>query len=318
MNADPSDVSSTRCRLTARTLGLLCSLVIVLATVLVRAEASDKPPTSLLSEVVRNQAAQLAALESDAGAMGLFTAAVGPSLDLRDAAATLGAKGIPVKLAKELELDELARSARTLMTALAIWQAAETIGQAVNAAPPVEPPSLSPSRQEWFKTGGAETSLAAVLTGMSAISRPESTDQARQILRAELALAAARLAFEANQQAVAAWWDLYGWKDRLRQARGRARLCGSWHWVIHNHQNHQEQKTVVAFPPAGADKPSPSFPAEIVILGDSVYLRWETGGRVQEDSLLFVKEGTRIEGSFVNNAGGWGSITAKRIGGCQP
>jgi hypothetical protein len=72
------------------------------------------------------------------------------------------------------------------------------------------------------------------------------------------------------------------------------------------------------FPPAGQATAKTPLPAEAVILGDSVYLRWEQEGRIQEDSLLFIKEGTRIEGSFVNNAGGWGSITGKRTASCQP
>ena len=57
-------------------------------------------------------------------------------------------------------------------------------------------------------------------------------------------------------------------------------------------------------------------PAEIVVLGDVVYLRWEAEGRVQEDSLLLSKEGQRLEGTFVNNAGGWGAITGKRTAAC--
>jgi hypothetical protein len=71
------------------------------------------------------------------------------------------------------------------------------------------------------------------------------------------------------------------------------------------------------FLPQGTEKPGVPTPAETVVLGDAVYLRWEMDGRVQEDSLLFSKEGTRLEGSFVNNAGGWGSITGKRTAGCQ-
>jgi hypothetical protein len=31
-----------------------------------------------------------------------------------------------------------------------------------------------------------------------------------------------------------------------------------------------------------------------------------------------LKEATRIEGSFVNNTGGWGPITAKRTADCRP
>jgi hypothetical protein len=72
------------------------------------------------------------------------------------------------------------------------------------------------------------------------------------------------------------------------------------------------------FLPSGQERPGIATPAEIVILGDSVYLRWEMDGRIQEDSLLFIKDGSRLEGSFVNNLGGWGSITGKRTAGCQP
>jgi hypothetical protein len=55
-----------------------------------------------------------------------------------------------------------------------------------------------------------------------------------------------------------------------------------------------------------------------VVLGDVVYLRWEGDGKVQEDSLLFSKEGQRLEGTFVNSQGGWGSISGKRTAACTP
>jgi hypothetical protein len=54
------------------------------------------------------------------------------------------------------------------------------------------------------------------------------------------------------------------------------------------------------------------------VLGDVVYLRWEFPGVVQEDSLLFTGEGQRLEGSFVNSSGAWGSITGKRTAPCTP
>lgn len=72
------------------------------------------------------------------------------------------------------------------------------------------------------------------------------------------------------------------------------------------------------FPPAGKDGSGLAGLAETIVLGDTVYLRWEIDGRVQEDSLLFSKESQRLEGSFVNNQGGWGSITGKRTAGCTP
>ena len=57
---------------------------------------------------------------------------------------------------------------------------------------------------------------------------------------------------------------------------------------------------------------------ETIVLGENVYLRWEIDGRVQEDSLQFSKEGQRLEGTFVNSQGGWGSISGKRTAGCAP
>ena len=57
---------------------------------------------------------------------------------------------------------------------------------------------------------------------------------------------------------------------------------------------------------------------ETIVLGENVYLRWEIDGRVQEDSLQFSKEGQRLEGTFVNSQGGWGSISGKRTAGCTP
>jgi hypothetical protein len=147
---------------------------------------------------------------------------------------------------------------------------------------------------------------------------PNPAQLAPQMQRTELLLAAHRVAFQAHQHAAAAWWELHEWKERIRRARGQARLCGTWQWVIHNHQNHREQKTVMLFPPPGQVPANFPLPAETVVLGDSIYLRWEQDGHIQEDSLLFMKDGTMIEGSFVNNTGGWGSITGKRTSSCQP
>jgi len=138
----------------------------------------------------------------------------------------------------------------------------------------------------------------------------------RPLLRLSLAQQGSQLETWAAQQAYRNWLSIYEWKDSVRLRRGLARLCGSWQWTIHNHQNHGEQKLTVSFPSPSA-VPDQGGPAEIVVLGDLVYLRWEAGGRVQEDSLLFSKEGQRLEGTFVNNMGGWGSVTGKRTTGCS-
>ncbi len=275
--------------------------------------ASADPPASFpLPDVVKHQGAPLAAVDSNAAALTAFSATIGPAVGLRDAAGTVAAKGIPAKMATELGVAELASSAQRLIAALAAWQLAESVLQATEPAPTVDQTSIaapSAAREEWLAANGPWHALPDLLRLLKEGARAPTQ---------ELDLAAARLALEASQRATALWWDMYGWKDRVRNARGRARLCGTWQWVIHNHQNHQEQKTSLMFLPPGVEKPGVPTPAEMVILGDSVYLRWEMDGRVQEDSLLFIKDGTRIEGSFINNAGGWGSITGKRTADCKP
>ena len=137
--------------------------------------------------------------------------------------------------------------------------------------------------------------------------------------RTAVAVSAGRLALEANQRALAEWWQLKSWKERIRTVRGRNRLCGTWQWVIHNHQqHHQEQKLSLIFPPPGLEQSLASGLVETVVLGENVYLRWEINGQVQEDSLQFTKEGKGLEGTFVNSQGGWGSISGKRTSDCKP
>ena len=86
---------------------------------------------------------------------------------------------------------------------------------------------------------------------------------------------------------------------------------------MHNHKNHQELKTVVVlFPPGTPPVPNAPQPSKMVVLGDAVYLRWDFQGGYQEDSLLFVKEGRHLEGTFMNTAGDWGAITGKRVAAC--
>jgi hypothetical protein len=139
----------------------------------------------------------------------------------------------------------------------------------------------------------------------------------RPVLITHLMALASRVQAEAGRLAFDHWLRLRLWKESVREHRGRARLCGTWQWTIHNHQNHQEQKLSLVFPPPGSAAGNGPRPAEVVVLGDAVYLRWESGGHLQEDSLLFSKEDQRLEGTFVNTAGGWGSISGKRTAGCR-
>ena len=291
--------------------------VVLLASSVVSAEQSPSFP---LADVVKRQAAPLAAVDSNTGAIAAFTGSVGPAIGLRDVAGTVGAKAIPAKMAKELGVSDLSLSVQRLMAALAAWHLAEAAMQQVESSSPLDLSSVMPTgaREAWLMANGPWAALPELLRLTKPAAQPESTEPNRETIKTEVALAANRLALEASQRATAVWWDLQGWKDRVRNARGRARLCGTWHWVIHNHQNHGEQKTSMIFLPSGQERPGVPAPAEIVVLGDSVYVRWEMDGRVQEDSLLFIKDGSRLEGSFVNNAGGWGSITGKRTAACQP
>jgi hypothetical protein len=240
---------------------------------------------------------------------------VGPALGLRDAAGALGAKRLSSKLVKEFGVAELSQSVHELMAALAIWQFADSIRH--DAEPSPTALSLSAARQEWLRGHNRTASLSDLLRLAGEDQTLRTSQPTSPPRNTELLLAAERTVFESSQLATAAWWEIYGWKDRVRQARGQARLCGTWQWIIHNHQMHGEQKTTIIFPPAGQTSANAATPAETIILGDAIYLRWEQNGQIQEDSLLFIKDNTKIEGSFMNNTGGWGPITAKRTAPCQ-
>jgi len=139
----------------------------------------------------------------------------------------------------------------------------------------------------------------------------------RPLLAAQLAAQAIRAEADAEQTARREWRRLRHWREQLMERKGLARLCGTWHWTVHNHQNHQERKLVMSFAAPDAPNGAGPRPAKIIVLGDLVYLRWEfERGVVQEDSLLFAGEGQRLEGTFVNSGGPRGSITAKRVAAC--
>ncbi|MGQ0667260.1 MAG: hypothetical protein ACT4O4_09515 [Nitrospiraceae bacterium] len=300
---------------------ILCVLLAVWAIAPSAARSGEPISPALVSDAVAGHAALLATIDSNSAAMTLFTTSIGPSLGLRDAAKTLGVKGLPEKSVKELGLAELSQTVHQLMGALSAWQLADAIGRTGEnrGSPTTASMALPPTaRQDWLK----ESSHVASLTALFGALQEQQAEDPERLLsplqQTQLLLAANRVAFEASQRATTAWWELHRWKDRVRQAWGQSRLCGTWQWVIHNHQNHREQKTVLLFPPAGQVPANSPLPVETVVLGDSIYLRWEEEGRIQEDSLLFLKDGTRVEGSFENNTGGWGSITGKRTAGCQP
>ena len=283
---------------------------LMLAPSIAMAEGTVSP--TLLADVGSQRAGQLASIGSDEEALALFTTTIGPALGLKDAAGALGSKKLPSKMVKELGLTELSQSVHELMAALATWRLADSIRHDAGPSPATSP--VSPARQEWLRGRSRSASLSDLLR-LTQEDPTLRTSQATQ-QNTELVLAAERTVFEASQRAIAAWWEIYGWKDRIRQAKGRARLCGTWQWTVHNHQHHEEQKSTLVFPPDGQVPANMPALSEMTILGDSIYLRWEHNGHIQEDSLLFMKDNTKIEGSFVNSMGGWGQISGKRTGPC--
>jgi hypothetical protein len=138
----------------------------------------------------------------------------------------------------------------------------------------------------------------------------------RPVLAAHVIALAVRAEAEVEHRVHHAWHNLQAWHETRKEAKGLARLCGTWQWTVHNHQNHQDHKMMMVFPPAEGGSPARARPTKISVLGDGVYLRWDFQGGYQEDSLLFTGEGQRLEGSFMNSAGAWGSITGKRIATC--
>lgn len=302
-----------------RPVAAACVLAIVMVSILASsiAVAETKVSPLSLADVVSQQTDQLARVDSDEGALTLFAMKVGPALGFKDAAGAVGAKRLSGKLIKELGLAELSQTGYELIAALAAWQFADTISHA--EARPSTSISLPPAaRQDWMKGRSRIESLPELFRLLQEDQSPGTSHVTAQPRNTELLLAATRTAFEASQKATAAWWEIYGWRERIRQAKGRARLCGTWQWTIHNHQMHGEQKATIVFPPAGQASPDAATPAETIILGDAIYLRWEQNGHIQEDSLLFIKDDAKLEGSFVNNTGGWGPITAKRTAPCKP
>lgn len=124
---------------------------------------------------------------------------------------------------------------------------------------------------------------------------------------------------EAQAYAVAweSWNRIQQWHQQEQSDHAMMRLCGTWKWLIHNHQNHGDHKTTMTFISPGQDTPPQVQPTTIIIHGDAVYLRWTFSQGYQEDSLLLSNHGTRLEGTFMNSLGPYGSISGQRLSPCQ-
>lgn len=308
-------------------LALAMAVVVVFGAGL-NAKAEESLPSSApdFPSVIRAHSDQLAKVESDKEARNLFISAIGPALQLGDVARTLGAIPLPAKLAQELLVPDLTEAVHRLMSDLAAWHLASTVRQAVRdqqLATVTEQLFGSPQARAWLEQQRHASWHDSLHQLSDVVASPEwaktNQEESASTLSVTVLERAARTEVDAMQAAYQEWDRIRSWKDRVRELRGQARLCGTWQWIIHNHQqNHQEQKFSLLFPPAGHTKGTRPELVETIVLGENVYLRWEIDGRVQEDSLQFNKEGQRLEGTFVNSQGGWGSISGKKTAGCTP
>lgn len=306
----------------------LAMVVVVVFGTWYNAKADESLPSSTpdFPSVIRAHADQLAKIESDKEARNLFVSAIGPALQLSDVVGTLGAGPLPAKLAKELLVPDLAEAVHRLMSDLSAWHLASTVRQAVSdqqITTVTEQLFISPQARVWLDQHTQASWHDSLHQLSDAVASPEWAKDNQGASASTLSITvldrAARLQVDAIQAAYQDWDRVRNWNGRVRELRGQARLCGTWQWIIHNHQkNHQEQKFSLLFPPAGQTQGTRPGLVETIVLGDNVYLRWEIDGRVQEDSLQFNKEGQRLEGTFVNSQGGWGSISGKKTAGCTP
>ena len=310
-------------------IGLVLAMVVVsVFGAWFNAKADESLPSSTpdFPSVIRAHSDQLATMESDKGANNLFVSAIGPALQMGDVARTLGANPLPAKLAKELLVPDLTAAVLRLMGDLAAWNLAFTVRQAVSDqqfAAVTERLFGSPQARVWLDQQGKAPWHDSLNQLSDVVASPEwakgNQGESASTLLVPVLEQATRLEVDATQASYQDWDRIRSWKDRVRKLRGQARLCGTWQWIVHNHQqHHQEQKLSLLFPPAGNTQATLQGLVEAIVLGENVYLRWEIDGRVQEDSLQFNKEGQRLEGTFVNSQGGWGSISGKRTADCAP
>ncbi len=114
-----------------------------------------------------------------------------------------------------------------------------------------------------------------------------------------------------------AWMEWQAIKQEIDKQKPLHRLCGRWQWLIHNHQDHSDHKTVMVYPPPSQYHRMDPMPDLIRIQGDTVYIRWKfPRGIVQEESLLLSEKDRLLSGTFVNNLGPHGNITGRRLTPC--
>lgn len=137
------------------------------------------------------------------------------------------------------------------------------------------------------------------------------------MFRATLLAQTIRLEATAYETAWEALHHIQKWQQEEQTKSATTRLCGTWQWLVHNHQNHGDHKMTITFSPTDQSSPSQLQPTIITIQGDTVYLRWTFPQGIQEDSLLLSNHDTHLEGTFKNSLGPHGSISGKRLSTCR-
>lgn len=121
---------------------------------------------------------------------------------------------------------------------------------------------------------------------------------------------------QAYQVAWESWHGIQQGHQLEQTHEAMKRLCGTWKWIIHNHQNHGDHKTTMTFIRPGDATPAQVQPSTILIHGDTVYLKWVFSQGIQEDSLLMSNHDARLEGTFTSSLGAYGSISGQRLSAC--
>ncbi|MGH7182415.1 MAG: hypothetical protein ACREJN_10605, partial [Nitrospiraceae bacterium] len=114
-------------------IGLALAVVVTVLGAWLSAKADESLPSSIpdFPSVIRSHSDQLATIESDKEASNLFVSAIGPALQLGDAARTLGANPVPAKFMKDLLIPDLTAAVHRLIGNLSAWRLASTVREAV-------------------------------------------------------------------------------------------------------------------------------------------------------------------------------------------
>ena len=137
------------------------------------------------------------------------------------------------------------------------------------------------------------------------------------LFHANLEAQAKQIEAQAYEVAWESWHRIQQWQQEAQAHQALRRLCGSWKWIIHNHQNHGDHKTKMTFSSPEDSTPVQVQPSTILIHGNTVYLKWIFPQGIQEDSLLLSNHDTRLEGTFTNSQGPNGSISGQRLSPCR-